>query len=112
MNDLRDFLRNLYDRCNHTGRDIFIEVLSGLIKTLGLRRKSCNHAFDDCVYRSGKAFDIRNNTVVYCVYRFRRRQLARSAHCSSHIAFNAAHVVGEAHAHAVRHVAADFSEYP
>ena len=109
--DLRDFLRDLHDRRYHSGRYVLVEVLSGLIETLCLRRQSGNNPLDDRVHRSGQAFNVRNNTVVHGVYCFRRRQRARSAHCGGHIAFNAAHAVREAYAHAVRHVAADFGEY-
>ena len=111
MRDLRYFLRDLHDTRHHAGSYVVVEVLSGLIETLGLRRQSGNNPLDDRVHRSGQAFNVRNNAVVHGVYCFRRRQRARSAHCGGHIAFNAAHVVGEAYAHAVRHVAADFSEY-
>ena len=111
LRDLRYFLRDLHDTRHHAGSYVLVEVLSGLIETLSLRRQSGNNPLDDRVHRSGQAFNVRDNAVVHGVYCFRRRQRARSAHCGGHIAFNAAHVVGEAYAHAVRHVAADFSEY-
>lgn len=111
MNDLCNLARDLRDTRDHAGSYVLVEVLSGLIETLGLRRQSGNNPLDDCVHRSGQAFNVRNNAIVHCVYCFRRRQRARSAHCGGHIAFNAAHAVREAYAHAVRHVAADFGEY-
>ena len=110
LNDLRDFLRNLYDRRYHAGSYVLVEVLSGLIKPLGLRCQSGNNPLDNRVHRSGQAFNIRKNAVVHGVYCFRRRQRTRSAHCGGHIAFYTVHIVGEANAHAVRHVAADFCE--
>lgn len=56
--DLRDFLRDLYDRRYHSGSYVLVEVLSGLIETLCLRRQSGNNPLDDRVHRSGQSFNV------------------------------------------------------
>ena len=111
MRDLRYLCGNLRDRGYHTGRNMPVEVLSGLIEFLRLCGQSTYNPLDNRVHCSGKSFNVCYNAIVHGAHRFGGGKLSCSAHCGGHIRRNAVHTLAEAYAHAFTHIRTDFGEY-
>ena len=111
LNDLRDFCGDLRNAAYHARSYIHVEALSGKVQPPSLRRQPRYNPLDDRRYRLIQRADVRNYAVVYGFDSFRGGKRARAAHRGGHVAFNAAHFIPEAFAHARGHVAADFGEY-